>query len=185
MVNVPDVKHARIAIPGEQTTANFLLSYLEPESKNRVPYLFSDIEDAVLNGEVDLGLIIHENRFTYQQKGLIKILDLGEYWEEKTGAALPLGCIAIKRSLPVEVQKQVDSLIRESLIKSFHDYPTISSYVSSHAQAMDATVMRKHIELYVNDYSLDLGEEGKKAIETFYNIYNGERGTANTPLFIV
>ncbi len=185
MVSVPDMKHARIAIPGEHTTANFLLSYLEPEANNRIPYLFSDIEDAVVNGEVDLGLIIHENRFTYQQKGLIKVLDLGEYWEEKTGMPLPLGCIAIRRSLDAGVQKKVDALIRKSLIHSFGDYPRISEYVQQHAQAMQEEVMRQHIELYVNDFSLDLGEEGKKAIETFYRIYNeGKAVTGGISLFV-
>jgi 1,4-dihydroxy-6-naphthoate synthase len=183
MVNVPDVRHARIAIPGEQTTANFLLTYLEPLATNRKSYLFSDIEDAVVKGEADLGLIIHENRFTYQQKGLIRVIDLGEYWEKKTGSALPLGCIAIRRNIEPAVQKKVDELIRKSLVIAFNDYPSISSYVKSNAQAMDEAVMRKHIELYVNDFSLDLGAEGKKAIAALYKVYCGDNSPGNLSLF--
>jgi 1,4-dihydroxy-6-naphthoate synthase len=171
MVGVPDISHCKIAIPGENTTANFLLRYAFPQVKNGVPMLFSSIEDAVLNGEVDLGVIIHENRFTYHQKGLHKICDLGEVWESREGLPIPLGCIAIKRNLPVAIQTKVDSLIKRSLQYAFESYPTLSSYVSKHAQEMDEEVMRKHIELYVNDYSIDLGEEGKQAIQKLYSVH--------------
>lgn len=171
VVSVPDMEHATIAIPGEHTTANFLLNFAFPQAQNRKVLLFSKIEDAVLNGEVDLGVIIHENRFTYQHKGLVKVLDLGDYWEQKTGAPIPLGCIAIKRSLSGEVQRKVDALIRKSLIYAFDHYPSLSEFITGHAQEMDEAVMRQHIELYVNDFSLDLGEAGKKAVHTLYDSY--------------
>lgn len=173
VVSVPDMEHASIAIPGEYTTANFLLNFAFPQAHNRKVMLFSKIEDAVLNGEVDLGVIIHENRFTYMHKGLVKVIDLGDYWEQKTGAPIPLGCIAVRRSLDKEVQKKVDELIRKSLIYSFDHYPGLSEFVTAHAQEMEEGVMRQHIELYVNDFSMELGEAGKKAIHCLYDTYNG------------
>jgi len=186
MVDVRDVEHCTIAIPGKNTTANFLLSFAFPSVKNKIPFLFSEIEDAVLQEKVDLGVIIHENRFTYQQKGLHKICDLGEVWEERQKAPIPLGCIAAKRSLAIDVQQKVDRLIRKSLEYSFKSYPQISQYVKDHAQAMEEDVMRKHIELYVNDFSTDLKEEGKKAINQLYKVYQQQKaGSAlsNADLF--
>lgn len=171
MVGVPDVEHCTIAVPGENTTAAFLLNYAFPKTGEKKQYLFSSIEDAVLKGEVDMGVIIHENRFTYQQKGLVKVLDLGEYWEVKTGSAIPLGCIAIKRSLESSVQKKVEELVRKSLEAARRDYPKISDYVRAHAQAMDESVMRQHIDLYVNSYSMDMGAEGRDAVEVLYQTY--------------
>ncbi|MCL6523322.1 MAG: 1,4-dihydroxy-6-naphthoate synthase [Thermoflavifilum sp.] len=157
----------RIAIPGERTTANMLLHVAFPEVQQIVPMLFSQIEDAVLSGEVDAGVIIHENRFTYQQKGLIKIMDLGEFWETHTGAPIPLAYIAMKRNYPIQLMMQVSQLIRVSVEYAFAHYPQISSFVRTHAQAMDEQVMRQHIDLYVNDFSLSLREEGKRALEVF------------------
>ena len=171
MVGVPDVEHCTIAVPGENTTAAFLLNYAFPETGEKKQYLFSSIEDAVLSGEVDMGVIIHENRFTYQQKGLVKVLDLGEYWEVKTGSAIPLGCIGIKRSLESSLQKKVERLIRKSLEAARSAYPQISDYVRTHAQAMDERVMRQHIDLYVNSYSIDMGREGRDAVEVLYQTY--------------
>jgi len=169
MVNVPDIAHCSIAIPGEQTTANFLMSFAFPDAKNKTPLLFSEIEDAVLMGKFDLGVIIHENRFTYQQKGLIKICDLGEIWEQRQKAPIPLACIAAKKSIPAEIQQQISNLIRQSVERSFASYPAISQYTKDHAQAMDESVMRQHIELYVNDYTIEPGEDGLRAIEQLRN----------------
>jgi 1,4-dihydroxy-6-naphthoate synthase len=183
MVNVPDVAHCKIAVPGEQTTANFLLDFAFPTAQTRIPMLFSTIEDAVLNGAVDLGVIIHENRFTYQQKGLVKVLDLGEHWETKTGKAIPLGCIAVKRTLSKEITQQIDALIKASLQYAYTHYPTLSNYVTGHAQEMDEAVMRQHIELYVNEFTLELGETGREAIEEFYQVYQQTQGVPPAPLF--
>ncbi|MCW3074454.1 MAG: 1,4-dihydroxy-6-naphthoate synthase [Flaviaesturariibacter sp.] len=182
-VDVSNIGNLTVAIPGENTTANFLLHHAFPEIHKRVPLLFSAIEEAVLHETVDLGVIIHENRFTYHQKGLVKIADLGEIWETRTGAAIPLGSIAIKRTLGLELKQKVDYLIRKSLLYSFQSYPEISDYVKQHAQAMDENVMRQHIELYVNDFSVDLGEEGKKAINTFAAIYGNSEGILGIDLF--
>lgn len=138
--------------------------------------LFSEIEEAVLQEKADLGVIIHENRFTYQQRGLHKICDLGEVWEERQKAPIPLGCIAAKKRLGEEVIKKTDSLIRKSLAYSFQHYPQLSSYVRQHAQAMEEEVMRKHIELYVNDFSVDLEAAGRNAVRQLYSIYQQQNG---------
>ncbi|HVF80869.1 MAG TPA: 1,4-dihydroxy-6-naphthoate synthase [Flavisolibacter sp.] len=177
MVNVPDIAHCKIAVPGENTTANFLLHYAFPQSKNIAFMLFSSIEEAVLSGEADLGVIIHENRFTYQQRGLHKICDLGEVWESREGMPVPLGCIAIKKNLPVDIATKVDGLIKKSLHYAFKSYPALSSYITQHAQEMEEEVMRKHIELYVNNYSIELGIEGKNAIQKLYSVYRQLQGT--------
>ena len=177
MVDVRDIEHCRIAIPGENTTANFLLKYVFPQARNKTSMLFSSIEDAVLNKEVDLGVIIHENRFTYRQKGLHKICDLGEVWEQKESLPIPLGCIAVKRSLPQAIQQKVDNLIKKSIKYAFAQYPQLPAYVTEHAQAMEEKVMRQHIELYVNDFSLELGQAGKTAVKKLFEIYQKSQAT--------
>ena len=166
-----EINHFSIAIPGINTTANLLLSFAFPHAKNKIPMIFSAIEDAVLAGKADAGVIIHENRFTYRQKGLHKIMDLGEYWEEKMKLPVPLGGIAAKRRLPEDRIKKTDRLIRKSIEYAFANYPLITDYVKLHSQSMSKDVMRQHIELYVNSFSLDLSEEGKKAVEKLYEIF--------------
>jgi 1,4-dihydroxy-6-naphthoate synthase len=158
----------RIAIPGKYTTANFLLGYACPLATNTTELLFSDIEAAVLDGRYDAGLIIHENRFTYAERGLKKIVDLGEFWESTTGAPIPLGGIVIRRSLDDEVKQVVNRVLRRSVEYAFAHREASLPYVREHAQEMDEAVMYKHIDLYVNDYSLDLGQEGRKAIEQLF-----------------
>lgn len=170
------IKNYSIAIPGENTTANFLLSHAFPEAQHRVPTLFSQIENEVLQGKTDLGVIIHENRFTYQQKGLVKICDLGAVWEKEQGVAIPLGCIAARRSIETKIIEKIDALIRKSLTHSFSHYPTLSLFVTNHAQEMEETVMRQHIELYVNNYTMDLGAQGKEAINKLHEIYQMQNG---------
>jgi len=166
-----EVENLSIALPGKNTTANLLFSFAYPEAKNRKYMIFSAIENAVLNEETNLGVIIHENRFTYQQKGLHKVTDLGEYWEKKMNAPIPLGGIAIKRSIDKSTSLQIDKLIRRSIEFAFSNYPLITDYVKEHSQEMSEPVMRQHIDLYVNDFSIDLGADGKKAIETLYDTY--------------
>lgn len=174
-----------VAIPGINTTANFLLQFAFPEITKRKILLFSEIEDAVLNGDTDLGLIIHENRFTYQQKGLVKIADLGNIWEEKMNAPIPLGGIAIKRNTDPQIKTRIDSLIRQSVEYAFKNYPFISRFVKDHAQAMNENIMRQHIDLYVNDYSVDLGDEGKSAIRNLYKVFlNGNKKIATNKIFL-
>ena len=153
-----------VAIPGMNTTAHMLFSIAFPEAVKKKFMVFSSIEDAVLRGEVDAGVIIHENRFTYQQKGLLKLMDLGDYWEQHTGAPIPLGGIVMNRKYDNHTMKEVNRLIMESLLYARKNYPELSDFVKSNAQEMQEDVMRRHIDLYVNDYSLDLGQKGKAAI---------------------
>lgn len=161
----PDIPHLKIAIPGKFTTANFLFSLAFPDAKNKVEMLFSDIEEAVLTGKVDAGLIIHENRFTYQQKGLKKIIDLGEWWFKETNSPIPLGGIAMKRTLPGELKHKVNRLIRNSVEFAFNSPDSSLYFVKKNAQEMSEDVMKKHIDLYVNKFSVDLGFEGRKAVK--------------------
>lgn len=165
---IPDLK---IAVPGENTTAHILFSLAFPNARNKQFMIFHEIEDAVLSGKVDAGVIIHENRFTYQQKGLYKLMDLGDYWEKETGVPVPLGGIVAKKSLPDDVIDKVDKLIRKSVEFAFSNYPLITGFVKKHSQEMDEQVMKQHIDLYVNNYSVDLGEDGKRAVEKMMKVH--------------
>lgn len=158
-----------IAIPGKNTTANFLLSMALPNFKNKQEVLFSEIEQAVLDGKVDAGLIIHESRFTYEQKGLKKIIDLGEYWDSLIHAPIPLGGIVARRNFDKELLQKINRCIKKSVEYAFANTPDVMSYVRCHAQEMSEEVMKKHIHLYVNDFSIDLGNKGKEAIELMIN----------------
>lgn len=168
-----DINDYTIAIPGEHTTAHLLFSQAFPEAKNKRFMVFSEIEDFLLStrNSKTLGVIIHENRFTYHQKGLFKMLDLGAFWEEKTGFPIPLGGIAVKRTIPHQVQQQLEQVITDSIRYAFEQYPALPEYVCSHAQEMEPAVMRQHIDLYVNDYSLHLGMDGEQAVEKFIDIF--------------
>jgi 1,4-dihydroxy-6-naphthoate synthase len=158
----------KIAIPGKYTTAHFLLSLAFPQATDKTEMLFSDIEGALLNGSVDAGLIIHENRFTYAAKGLKKIIDLGEYWEAETGAAIPLGGIVVNRALPEDVRQKVNRVMRRSVEYAFANRTASLPFVREHAQEMSEDVMYQHIDLYVNEYSVDLGREGRRAVEVLF-----------------
>lgn len=166
-----EINQASIALPGIHTTANLLFSFAYPGAADKKFMLFSAIEDALINKETDLGVIIHENRFTYRQKRLYKVKDLGEYWEEKTGLPVPLGGIAITQSIKRSVALKVNELIGKSLDFAFANYPVIPEYTKQHSREMSEEVMRQHIDLYVNNYSHDLGEEGKLAIENLHQVF--------------
>ena len=158
----------RIAIPGQFTTARFLLGLAFPAARNTTPILFSDIEGALLDGTFDAGLIIHENRFTYAAKGLKKIIDLGEFWEQETGAAIPLGGIVVSRGLPGDVRQRINRVMRRSVEYAFAHRADSLPFVKAHAQEMSEDVMYSHIDLYVNEFSVDLGQEGRRAVETLF-----------------
>ena len=163
-----------VAIPGEMTTANMLFKMAYPKMKNIKEYLFSDIEEMVINDHVDAGLIIHENRFTYQNKGLVKILDLGEFWTNNTALPLPLGGIMASRSLDLSIQKKVNSLINLSVKYAFDNPRSSLNYTKLHCQEMDNDVIASHIDLYVNQYSLSLGTTGENAIKILLSTSNIE-----------
>jgi len=165
-----ELKDQLVAIPGKSTTANLLFSLAFPEHTNKKVMLFSEIEDAVLKGEVDLGLIIHENRFTYKEKGLYKVIDLGAYWESTYDFPIPLGGIVAKRKLGSEYIKQISNLISQSVQYAF-DYPTASqSFVLENAQELEPNIVKQHIDLYVNKYSINLGKQGRAAVEKLFEV---------------
>ena len=157
-----------VGIPGTYTTANFLLTIAFPELQNKKELVFSAIEQSLLNQELDLGVIIHENRFTYAQKGLHKIMDLGDYWEQQTGMPIPLGGIMINRNIDLETQFTVNRLIRKSVEYAFEHPEASSDFVRHHAQELDESARKQHIDLYVNKYSIDLGDLGKRAIRVLF-----------------
>jgi 1,4-dihydroxy-6-naphthoate synthase len=166
-----DIDKLIVAIPGEQTTAHLLFSLAFPNARRKKFMVFSQIESAVLNGDVDCGVIIHENRFTYMQKGLVKQMDLGEFWEQKTKSPIPLGGIVMRNEFSLEEKNEVDRLIRDSVAFAEAYYPDLSDYVIRHSQEMQESVMRQHIDLYVNQFSLSLGDEGRRAVDVLLKVY--------------
>lgn len=175
-----NVDDCLVAIPGKNTTAHLLFSLAYPNAKNKIFLRYDEVENFVLEGK-GVGVIIHEKRFTYADKGLKKMIDLGDYWEQTTGNPIPLGGIVVKKTMPLQTQQQIDFLIKKSIEFAFAHYPVLNDYIRGHAQEMSEDVMRKHIDLYVNKYSLDLGEEGreavKKLIEVYDLTYNGQQTT--------
>jgi len=163
-----EVFDLKIAIPGKYTTANLLFSIVFPTVKEKKEYLFSDIEMAILDGEVDAGVIIHENRFTFEKKGLKKIIDLGEDWEEKTKNPIPLGGIVIRRNFDLETQLKVNRVLKRSVEFALAHPNSSYGFVKNYAQELNDEVIQKHIGLYVNNFTVDLGETGKNAVTTLF-----------------
>lgn len=178
-VEFGEVANYTIAIPGENTTAHLLFSVAFPHAKNKVFKRYDEIENSVLEQDHVLGVIIHENRFTYMEKGLHKIIDLGNFWEKKTSLPIPLGGIVGRRTINEKILMKVDALIKESMEFAFENYPLITDYVRQHSQEMEPEVMKKHIDLYVNQFSINLGIEGRNAIQKFMNIYRSSRENNN------
>ena len=165
--NIEDkIANLKIGIPGKLTTANFLLNIAFPQAQQKVEMVFSEIENALINEEIDLGLIIHENRFTYAAKGLHKVIDLGSFWEQKTGSAIPLGGIVMSRKYDKETINKVNRIMASSVEFAMKNPLSSAAFVKQHAQEMEESVVVKHIQLYVNKYSLNLGVEGRKAVST-------------------
>lgn len=155
----------KVAIPGKFTTANLLLSIFFPQIKNKTEVLFSDIEQEVLSGNVDAGLLIHEGRFTYREKNLHKIFDLGDVWENHMHSPLPLGCICASRKMTESDISDINKMIRQSILFAMKNPEQSKSYTKQHSQEMADDVIEKHIALYVNEFSVALGPDGRKAIE--------------------
>lgn len=154
----------KIAVPGIHTTANLLMRKLFPRLRNRTPVLFSRIADSVAAGEFDAGVLIHEGRFTYAQKGLKLVADLGAEWERRTELPLPLGSIVVSRRLSVYLQDYINTLLRQSIWAAFQCPEVSQGFVQSHARELDPQVIESHIKLFVNDFSVDLGREGRMAV---------------------
>lgn len=173
-----EMEDVNMAVPGFKTTANFLLTILFPGVKDKKEYLFSDIEEAVLSNEVDAGLIIHESRFTFEKKGLKQVADLGERWEKEHNSPVPLGGIVIRRSLYQGVKKTVDNLLRQSVEFALRNPEASREFVKSHARELSDGVIQKHIDLYVNEYSVNIGRKGQEAIQLLFS-KGEERGLFN------
>jgi 1,4-dihydroxy-6-naphthoate synthase len=181
-VNFNEVENYTIVIPGENTTAHLLFSLAFPNAKNKVFKRYDEIERSVLESEKVLGVIIHENRFTYMERGLYKIVDLGNFWEEKTALPIPLGGIVGRRNMDEILLMKVDALIKDSMEYAFENYPLITDYVKQHSQEMEPEVMKKHIDLYVNQFSINLGKDGRNAIKRFMQIYHETTGKGDALL---
>ena len=176
-VGSTNVEDSLIAIPGENTTAHLLFSLAYPNAKNKVFLNYTKIEDFVLANK-GLGVIIHENRFTYKDKGLKKIIDLGDFWEHQTECPIPLGGIVVKKNIDKKISLQLNGLIKQSIEYAFkNNYPTLTNYVKLHSQELSEEVMKKHIDLYVNNYSIDLGEDGKNAIVRLLQAHPKKEGS--------
>jgi 1,4-dihydroxy-6-naphthoate synthase len=174
-ISIAELTTMRIAIPGKYTTANLLFSIAWPDVVNKTEYLFSEIVEALLKDEVDAGLIIHETRFTYYKRGLHKLADMGEYWENLTGLPVPLGAIVINRNIPDDIAQKVNRIVRRSLEYAYKDSFASYDFVSGNAREMDSTVMNNHIKLFVNEFTLNLGKKGREAIIELFRIA-GEQG---------
>lgn len=166
---------SRIAVPGVMTTAFSLLSFYLGKRPDSIPMSFERIMPAVANGDFDFGVIIHEGRFTYSRYGLEIVEDLGQWWESFTGLPIPLGCIAVKRELADEYAAQIDGIIEKSILYAYDNPDASVNYIKQHAQELDDPVIRQHINLYVNDFSVKLGQDGLKAVEVFIGM-GEERG---------
>jgi 1,4-dihydroxy-6-naphthoate synthase len=164
------VNESLIAIPGKYTTANFLFSLAYPESKKKKEMVFHEIEGAILRGDVDAGVIIHENRFTYQEKNLKKIIDLGEFWESTTNMPIPLGGIVVRRDLSQVVQEKIERVMQRSVQYALKNPWASREYVVANAQEMDETVMQRHIDLYVNRFTEALGQQGRAAVNALFQL---------------
>jgi len=182
--NNDDVNHEIIAIPGENTTAHFLFSMAYPKAQNKVFLRYDEIEAFVQQGK-GLGVIIHENRFTYHKKGLHKIVDLGDYWEKTTKDPIPLGGIVIRRDIEKSIQQKITRLIQKSIVYAYSFYPELNDYIRNNSQEMSDAVMHQHIELYVNDYSKTLGPKGREAVLKMLQVFNVDVAATNEDYFFV
>lgn len=183
--SIADLRDKSIAIPGRHTTANLLLRLCGFHKGAVVEMTFDMIMPSVASGEVDAGVIIHEGRFTYPSMGLHQVMDLGEWWESKAGLPLPLGAIVIRRDLGSEAARKIEEQIRESLLYARNHPLEAWPYIQSHAQEMEPQVIQRHIDTFVNEFSLDVAEEGEKAIRFLLEAAAGQEGIAlpHKPIF--
>ncbi len=169
LYNDEEINELSIAIPGKYTTAAFLLKFAYPEAENIHEILFNKIEHKIIKDIVDAGVIIHETRFTYEEKGLVKIRDLGEYWEQKTGFPIPLGGIVVRRDMPDDLKMKLSRIMKASVDYAFLNPGSSKDFIKEHSAEMDDEVIRKHIDLYVNDFTKNLGNKGKEAIKYLFD----------------
>jgi 1,4-dihydroxy-6-naphthoate synthase len=176
----------KIAVPGMWTTAFMLLGLYLSKNPEAVPMPFEKIMPAIQKDKYECGVIIHEGRFTYEEYGLVRVIDLGEWWEEKTSLPVPLGGIAVRRDVTSSIAIKVEDLIRSSVEYSFNHRNEADDYIKGYAQEMSSEVIRQHIDLYVNDFTMNLGKEGEEAVNTLFRMARDSKilPESNSPLFI-
>ncbi len=184
--DIEKLSFKKIAVPGMWTTAHMLLGLYLSEKPRAVPMPFEKIMPAIQKDEYDCGVIIHEGRFTYGEYGLVRIIDLGEWWEEKISLPVPLGGIAVRRDITSAVAKKIEELIQSSVKYSFNHREKANNYIKKHAQEMSSEVIRRHIDLYVNDFTLNLGKEGEEAVNTLFRMARDSKilPESKSPIFI-
>lgn len=180
-IYVDEIPYLKIGIPGEDTSANLLLNFASPEVKEKKVYLFSDVSEAIIGDEIDAGILIHEERFSFKEKGLSLVLDLGQNWEDKTGLLVPLGAIVINKRLDEKIQKEINDLIRESIDFAFKNPSLSYNFVKNNAKELSDDTIFKHIDMFVNEYSLDLG---KKGVDSVLKFLNNKGSEFNRDIFI-
>ncbi|MCX7792782.1 MAG: 1,4-dihydroxy-6-naphthoate synthase [Thermodesulfovibrionales bacterium] len=173
--SIRELQGSEIAIPGRLTTANLLFKAYVKKNYGSFSFIpkfmtFDKIIPSVCRGDVKAGIIIHESRFTYEKAGLMSLIDLGEWWEKDTGLPIPLGCLIAKKSLGKDLIKKIDSLIHNSVIYGLEHLKEVLPYIKSHSQELSEDVIMKHIRLYVNDFTIDMGSHGREAIERLKNM---------------
>ena len=168
-----ELPRCRVAVPGEMTTAHLLLRLWAPDVADKVFVRYDQVMGMVAAGQADAGVIIHEGRFTYERQGLRMLADLGQWWQDKTHLPIPLGCIAARKELGAETIAGVERLLRRGIGESFDHPDAAAEYVRKYAQEMDPDVLAKHIRTFVNDYSLDIGDEGRRAVEKLRELARG------------
>lgn len=186
LVSLPGRPLRSVAHPGDWTTARLLLDLACPEIEQRVALRYDQIVEAILAGQVDGGVLIHETRFAYRDYGLEARLDLGQWWEEHSGLPLPLGLILVRRDLDEGLQRELQQRVRLSLERALADPQRSLDYIRQHARELDDATIERHIRTYVNEFSLDVGDEGVRAVEALHRraLQAGRVNPANLPLFV-
>ena len=164
-LNQADIRHSRVVLPGQWTTAHLLFRLWAPDTRQRVFVSYDRIFDMLTSDQADCGVIIHECRFTFEEAGFSTIVDLGAWWENKTGLPIPLGAIAVRKRLGQPLITKIDAAVNQSIRQAMRQPEAALPYIRQHAQEMDATVLQKHIRSFVNDFSLDLSQKGRQAID--------------------
>ena len=184
--DIEKLSSKKIAVPGMWTTACMLLGLYLSKNPEAVPMPFEQIMPAIQNDKYECGVIIHEGRFTYEEYGLVRVIDLGEWWEEKTSLPVPLGGIVVRRDITSSITRKIEDLIRSSVEYSFNHRNEADNYIKKYAQEMSPEVIRQHIDLYVNDFTLNLGKEGEEAVNTLFRMARDSKmlPESNSPLFI-
>ena len=173
MFDLAELPHKKIAIPGELTTAALLLKLFCPTATTIISLPYNEIMPAIKAGRVDAGVVIHESRFVYKREQLLCIVDLGAWWEQTANAPLPLGAIGVRADLDPSLDKHFERAIRQSIVNARSDFSVVEQYIKNHAIEKDSATINNHIDLFVNDFTYDLGDAGMRAITVMQTMIQG------------